>query len=117
MRSALLLGGLLVSVAACVTTDPTNETGARLPDGVTLLESGEDSCEGVVHIAEGIRGSEVVVRAGQNASFRATGDEIEWTCVGESSASEDSLECPDDTSYVRITRPAAGDDFLVECYG
>jgi len=118
MRAITLCCGVLTVLAGCATTGPTDETGARLPDGVTLLESTQDRCSGIVHVNEGPRGSdEVVLRPGENASFRVSDERIEWVCIGESSTSDDDIDCPDDTSYVRITRPSAGEQFLLECYG
>jgi hypothetical protein len=118
MRSTILVCGFVATLAGCATMGSADRTGARLPDGVTLLESEQDSCEGALHVADGARGSrDIVVRAGQNASFRVDRERIEWTCIGESSTNDDTINCPDDTSHVRISRPASGDDFLLECYG
>jgi hypothetical protein len=118
MRLITLGSGLLMVMAGCATTGPTDETGARLPDGVTLLESTQDRCSGVVHVNEGPRDAgEIVLRPGQNASFRVADERIEWVCIGDDSTSDDNLNCPDETSHVRITRPSAGEQFLVECYG
>lgn len=118
MRSAMLVFGLMATLTGCATMGPADRTGARLPEGVTLLESEQDSCDGALHVEDGERGSrDVVVRPGQNASFRVSGERIEWTCIGESSTSDDTVDCPRDTSHVRVTRPASGDDFLLECYG
>lgn len=117
MRTAIFISGLVAVLAGCAATGPSDRTGARLPEGVTLLESEQDSCEGSLHVADGVRGSrDIVLRPGQNASFRVARERVAWTCVGESSTS-DAVNCPRDTSHVRITRPAAGDDFLLECYG
>lgn len=118
MRQLTFFCGLLVTLAGCATTGPTDTTGARLPDGVTLLESDQNRCAGVVHINEGPSGSRtIVLRPGQNASFRVRDERIEWTCIGENSSSDGRVDCPDATSHARITRPAAGDQFLLECYG
>jgi hypothetical protein len=118
MRTTTLLCAFVAVLAGCATTGPTDETGARLPDGVTLLESAQDRCTGIVHVNGGPRSSgEIVLRPGENASFRVSDERIEWVCIGEDSTNDDDLNCPDDTSHVRITRPAAGEQFLVECYG
>ncbi|HET7132146.1 MAG TPA: hypothetical protein VFJ95_07855 [Gammaproteobacteria bacterium] len=116
MRIGLALCTCLATLAGCAATS-TNDSGARLPTGVTLLRSEKDSCTGVVHVDKGARNDEIVVKSGQNASFRVDSDRVGWTCIGESKAQSDRLNCPDRTSYVRITRPANDDDFLVECYG
>ena len=42
---------------------------------------------------------------------------MDWTCVGAADADRETIECPDDTSHVRITRGSTGDEFLLECYG
>ena len=108
------------ALAGCATTSGSSDNAtARLPTGVTLLESDQDRCAGVVHVDDGsVRNSrEVAIRPGQDAAFRVDRDRIEWTCIGESSTDSDEVDCPERTSYVRITRPAAGEEFLVECYG
>jgi hypothetical protein len=119
MQKILSLGLALLPLAGCAVSTGADPTGARLPTGVTLLESDRNTCAGVVHVDEHSVSStrEIVVRPGQNASFRVGGEQIQWTCIGEANADDDRLQCPDRTTYVRITRPAAGQDFLVECYG
>lgn len=118
MRTGLALCAFIATLAGCATSTTNDTTGARLPTGVTLLKSEKDSCTGVVHVDQGSSGSrEIVVRSGQNASFRVDDEPVGWTCIGETKAQSDRVSCPSRTSYVRITRPAAGDDFLVECYG
>lgn len=105
------------------TSDPRN---ARLPTGVTLLESDRGQCAGAVAIDESSLGnaqrSDLVLQRGQNATFRVDASdqddlEVEWTCVGAADADRDSVDCPDDTSHVRVTRDATGNAFLLECYG
>jgi hypothetical protein len=110
----MVLSGCAVSRSGSEVDD------ARLPTGVTLLESEQEECRGVVEIdQDSVRGRDgLVVRQGQNATFEIADDEeIEWTCIGESSSERDTMECPDDASHVRITRGSTGDDFMVECYG
>jgi hypothetical protein len=112
-------------VAGCALTTTTDEDSraARLPTGVTLLESDQNECDGLVQIDEdsvgGSRRSDLVIQQGQNATFEVDEqeDEIGWSCVGESDSDEDTVDCPDNTSHVRITRASTGDDFLLECYG
>jgi hypothetical protein len=114
-------------VAGCVTTGTDDNDGrsARLPTGITLLDSDRDECAGSVTIddslIENAARSDLVIQQGQNATFQVDGDddedvEIEWTCVGAADTDRNAVVCPDETSYVRITR-GAGDDFLLECYG
>jgi hypothetical protein len=107
----------LATLAGCAGTS-TNNTAGALPNGVTLLKSEKDNCTGVVHVDRGTAGSnEIVVRTGQNASFKVDEEPVGWTCIGDTKAESDRLTCPSRTSYVRITRPASGEQFLVECYG
>jgi transcription elongation GreA/GreB family factor len=116
-RDCLLIAPTVLLVG-CVTTANVDDDArdARLPTGVTLLDSNREECNGVVHVDDNSR-SEIVVNQGQNATFAVDGDEdVEWTCVGGASAASERLECPEATSHVRITR-SAGDDLLLECYG
>ncbi len=125
----LYLTAFAVLGAGCATTG-TNEDprAARLPTGVTLLESDRNQCEGSVAIDEraaaSARRSDLVIQRGQNAVIEIDEDfadnddvEIGWTCVGSADTDRNTAECPEETSHVRITRDATGDDFLLECYG
>jgi hypothetical protein len=109
-----------------VTTTDEDARSARLPTGVTLLDSDRNECAGSVAIDEtsvaGARRSDLVIQRGQNAVFELDFDddedvEIEWSCVGTASSDRETAECPDATEYVRITRASTGDEFLLECYG
>jgi hypothetical protein len=126
-QSLVFLAAFAVLGAGCVTT-ATNEDArsARLPTGVTLLESDSNRCAGAVSIDErsiaSARRSDLVIQRGQNATFTIDADddddvEIDWTCVGSATADRETAECPDDTTHVRITRDSTDDDFLLECYG
>jgi hypothetical protein len=99
---------------------------ARLPTGVTLLESDRNECEGSVALDESVvasaRRADLVVQRGSNATFEIDADndedvEIEWTCVGASDTERNTAECPEETSHVRIMRASTGDEFVLECYG
>jgi hypothetical protein len=114
--------------AGCAVTTTTDEDArsARLPTGVTLLDSDRNECAGSVAIDESsiasARRSDLVIQRGQNAVFEIDVDdendvEIEWTCVGAASTDRETVECPDETSHVRITRASTGNEFLLECYG
>ena len=127
-QSWIYVAAFAVLATGCATTTSTDEDAraARLPTGVTLLESDRNECEGAVAIDESglanARRSDLVIQAGENATFEVEADdeddvEIEWTCVGAADADSESVECPDSTSYVRITRASTGDEFLLECYG
>jgi len=115
-------------VAGCVITATSGDDArnARLPIGVTLLDTDRSQCAGAVAVDDSsiatARTSDLVIQRGQNATFRVDADynedvEVDWTCVGSAVAVEESTECPDDTSHVRITRELAGTEFLLECYG
>jgi hypothetical protein len=126
MRIVLSVGALLALLAACTTTTTTEDgtRAARLPTGVTLLESDRSACDGAVRVDEDSiapsgRSDDLVVRVGQNAVFPIEDDDIQWTCVGATAADTDTevTECPANTSHVRITRASTGDDFVFECYG
>jgi hypothetical protein len=96
------------------------ETGAtRLPTGLRLLEADDAACLGTVQLLTGIRAADEALRiaAGENATFRIEQDEIAWACLDEQSAASETLECPVESTYVRITRGAAGQEILFECYG
>lgn len=107
------------------TEEEQDASSARLPTGVTLLDSSREECEGSVALDDSVMASarreDLVVQRGQNATFEIDVDadedvEIEWTCVGTANTERETIECPDETSWVRVTR-ASGDDFLLECYG
>jgi hypothetical protein len=127
-RSWVYLTAFAVLGAGCATTTSSDGDArtARLPTGVTLLESDRNECDGAVAIDESTiasaRRSDLVIQPGQNATFEVDVNdeddvEIEWTCVGAAAADRESVECPDSTSHVRITRASTGDEFLLECYG
>jgi hypothetical protein len=113
--------------AGCATTTTTDDNRtARLPTGITLLESDRNECDGSVAIDESLvasaRRADLVIQRGANATFEIDADsdedvEIEWTCVGASDTERNTAECPEETSHVRVTRAATGDEFLLECYG
>jgi hypothetical protein len=123
----LYLAAFTVLGAGCATTatDDNDGQSVRLPTGVTLLDSDRNECAGAVAIDESALGStrrsDLVIERGQNATFEVDADadddvEIEWTCVGAADTDRDAIECPDETSYVRIAR-GADDEFVLECYG
>ena len=89
----VLITGLAVLGTGCAFTTTSDEdaSAARLPTGVTLLESDRDECEGAVAIDEraiaSSRREDLVIQRGQNATFEVDFDddedvEIDWTCVG-----------------------------------
>jgi hypothetical protein len=125
MQKLAILVALVAPLAACTLLHPGADsislTETELPNGITLLQSDEDTCDGTVRVDQGfIRGgnaNEVTVPPGGDAAFEIEEQRVVWTCVDGDSTSEDSLECPLRTSHVRITRPADGESFLVECFG
>jgi hypothetical protein len=127
-QSWIYLAAFAVLAAGCATTTATDEDAraARLPTGVTLLDSDRNECAGSVAIDEtsiaSARRADLVIQRGQNAVFEIDVDdnedvEIEWTCVGAADTDRETVECPDETSHVRITRASTGNEFLLECYG
>ena len=124
----LYLTALAALTAGCVygsNTSQSDARNARLPTGVTLLASKGNDCAGTVAIDDSVvAGSSregLVVQRGENATFKVSAEayddvQIKWTCVGTTASERETVNCPDETSYVRITR-AEGDDFLLECYG
>ena len=123
----LYLAAFAVLSAGCASTTTTDDDRtARLPTGITLLESGRAECDGSVTIDESVvasaRRADLVIQPGANAIFEIDGEnaediELEWTCVGDTDTERNTSECPEDTSHVRITRATTGDEFLLECYG
>jgi hypothetical protein len=123
----LFLTALAVLGTGCaVTTTTDDDRTARLPTGITLLESDRAECDGSVTLDESIvasaRRADLVIRPGANATFEIDADddeevEIEWTCVGDSNTERNTSECPEDTSHVRVTRAGTGDELVLECYG
>jgi hypothetical protein len=125
-------GWLYVAAAAafasgCASPSRTTDEdarAARLPTGVTLLDSNREECAGPVAIDDSVIAGareDLVVQRGENATFEVDADAdediaIRWTCVGSVSAERESVGCPEETSHVRVTR-ATGNDFLLECYG
>lgn len=127
-QSLVFLTAFVVLGTGCATVSTSNDDAraARLPTGVTLLDSNREQCAGSVALDErsiaSSRRSDLVISRGQNAVFEVEendGDDIPvgWTCVGAADAERERVECPDDTSHVRITRGSTGDEFLLECYG
>jgi hypothetical protein len=118
---AVLVGPLAACTLINPATNDANLAEAELPDGITLLESDQDQCSGTVRVDQGFiaggNADEVVIAPGQDAAFEIEEERVVWTCIGSSTTTEDSVECPIRTSHVRITRPRDGDTFLVECFG
>src|SRR5688572_2635285 len=122
MRRTLILLAPMTLVAGCALLNLDNGReqdvrSVRLPTGVSLLETDRAECPGVVQIDDDNvsrgRGADLVIQRGQNAAFEIEddGEEIGWTCISRSRSDRDSLDCPRDTSHVRIIRES-DDDLL-----
>ena len=123
---SLLIPALLIVCAGCESlgTGPSESYRyARLPTGLTLLDTDTGRCEGTVQVREEQDGrdDEVVLKPGENATFEIRNDgdedEIEWSCIGGERSVSEHIDCPDATSHVRILRRADRGDITTECYG
>jgi hypothetical protein len=112
--SAALVGVLALAGNAAFAQDD------RLPRGVTLLGADDTGCNGDLMLESGVRGRDAAtrrIRVGQYAVFEVQDSNIGWMCLGERSTSSDTMECPDGTTHLRITRRGDDDVVLFECYG
>ena len=120
-----LVAALLTVCAGCASlgSGPSESARyARLPTGLTLLDSDNGRCEGTVQVREeeSSRGDdEVVLKPGENATFEVDDeeDEIEWSCIGGERSVSERVDCPEATSHIRILRTADRGDITTECYG
>lgn len=125
--SYTIVVSILAAAAGCTTLDSSGGESSRysrLPTGVTLLDTDTARCTGSVQVREDRSGrtqeSELLLKAGENATFAvnvSNGDELEWSCVGDTRSVSTQVDCPDTTSHVRIMRRAEGADLALECYG
>jgi len=127
-KYSALFGALAVTAGCASSGTSVNEGSryARLPTGATLLDSHRATCGGTVEVDERTanghnRGTGIVLKRGQNATFdydpSDKDDRIAWSCVGDVRTEPKSVDCPDATSHLRISRAAEGSDLLLECYG
>jgi len=122
----------LVVVGGCASSshNVANDRYAKLPTGVTLLDTDTARCSGSVQVREEQNGhvheQALVLAPGENATFPVDvrdGDRLSWSCVGDTrsgdtrSVTSNRVDCPDATSHVRISRRAEGSDLTLECYG
>jgi hypothetical protein len=123
---AFILAALIAGAGCATSNSGGGQTPrySRLPTGVTLLDTDAGRCAGSVQVREEQAGrtreSELLLKPGENATFAVDvddGDELEWSCIGDSRSVSARVDCPDDTSHVRITRRAEGSDLALECYG
>jgi len=136
MRNAVsltLIVAALVVLGGCETSGhnaTANARYAKLPTGVTLLNTDTGRCSGSVQVREEQSGhvheQQLVLAPGENATFPVDvrdGDRLSWACVGDTrsgdtrSVSTNRVDCPDATSHVRISRRAEGSDLTLECFG
>ena len=131
--SLTLVVAALVAIGGCATSGhnaTANARYAKLPTGVTLLNTDTGRCSGSVQVREEqsghIREQQLVLAPGENATFPVDvrdGDRLSWSCVGDTrtgdtrSVSSNRVDCPDATSHVRISRRAEGSDLTLECFG
>lgn len=88
-----------------------------LPNGATLLSSGDTECQGAL-VASGIgRDGEDVrgIQQGEERVFRVADRSVPWACLGPRSARADIMECAEGTTDVRISHE--GNVARFECYG
>src|SRR3954465_6180378 len=117
--SFTLVIAALVVVGGCATGHNTtaNARYAKLPTGVTLLNTDTGRCSGSVQVREEQSGhvheQQLVLAPGENATFPVAvrdGDRLSWSCVGDTrsgdsrSVTSNRVDCPDSTSHVRISR-------------
>jgi hypothetical protein len=122
-----IVGAALITIAGCATGPGLQGSRyAPLPTGVTLLGKDSAHCAGAVQVREEQAGRtsdhELVLHPGEFATFTvhvAEGDELEWSCIGDTRSESTRIDCPDATSHVRIARRAEGEgsELTLECYG
>ena len=93
--------------------------GTNLPTGLRLLGADDGPCAGPVQLVSGIRddADRLRISPGQNVTFRVEEQDVGWACLDEQSAASDTMECPDETTHLRVTHAAGGREVLFECYG
>ena len=94
----------------------------ELPSGLRMLASTEGECGdslqiGAGSVADARLGPELYVEPGQNATYAVSTPPVNWACVDGDSREFHALECSEETSHVRITRVADGDELVLECFG
>lgn len=131
--SLTLVAAALVVIGGCATSGhnaTANARYAKLPTGVTLLNTDTARCAGSVEVRRERSGrlheQQLALAPGENATFPVDvrdGDRLSWSCAGDArsgdtrSATSNVVDCPDATSHVRISRRADGSDLTLECFG
>lgn len=112
----------LIAGAVAVGAASAQEFGTRLPNGVTLLGADSTPCRNTLILEprdERVQrrdDEEARVREGQFVVLEVDDPNLGWTCLGDSTRS-DTMECPQDTTHVRISRSIDDDIVLFECFG
>jgi hypothetical protein len=91
---------------------------ARLPVGSTLLGADDTACNGDLVLESGITRAndrERRIGQGQHALFQVDSGNIGWSCAD--SERSDTMECPSETTHVRIARSERDNVVRFECYG
>lgn len=124
MRSGIVsfvavAAGLVSGLAVIGTVSFAQEAGnARLPVGSTLLGADDTACNGDLVLESGISRAndrERRIGQGQHALFQVDSGNIGWSCVD--SDRSDTMECPSETTHVRISRSGLDNVVVFECYG
>lgn len=107
-----LLCGLTMSTTAFA--DDRDDSG--LPHDAQVLKSDDTECDGVL-MASGLKSDETAerVKEGDERTFKVQGQNVPWTCLGEEGSRSGTMECPEQTTHVRITHE--GNVAKFECYG
>ena len=116
MRSAmaaLVLGAAAVLVGVNTVTFAQDDD---LPDRSTLLKSDDTPCDGDLILESDDDDDDDVrrVRRGQDRVFEIDNENVSWVCLGENETRSDTMECPSETTHLRITRD--DDVATFECY-
>ncbi len=94
----------------------------QLPTGLTLLNSEKDQCAGNVQMDQSSvvapkLSANLFVQPGEHGSFKVQDDNVKWACIQGNAPNVHTLNCPDKTQYVRLTRSEEGGGLLFECFG
>jgi len=95
------------------------EAERRLPDGVTLLGSDSAPCRDALMVeprSESADDDVTRIRQGEFVVLEVDDPNVGWVCLGDESSS-DTMECPGETTHVRISRSIDDEVVLFECFG
>ena len=114
--STLTVGASFVLVASLALVPAVSFAQNDLPDRSTLLRSDDTPCDGDLIIeSDDDRDDLRRVRRGQNRVFEIENENVSWVCLGQGETRSDTMECPADTTHLRISRDE--DIATFECYG